>query len=261
MTAPDPMSDCAVFVINLDGSTGRMDALAPLLDAADLDWTRLSAVDGRNGPVPGWERYNEARTIIRHDRPMRGGEMGCFLSHLKALDAFVATGKPFAIVLEDDVIIPPNFKASAQKVIATLEDYAGDTWETVHLMMDTRGYFRPAVEVPGVTTIQHSYFIPCGTPAILWSRRGAQNFLASRYAQEISGMVDRELRSYAARAGHSYHLDPWICDRHDGDSDIDDGADRWAGMANGGRTTLRCKVRRHFPDYLHATISKALRRK
>ncbi|HCU41678.1 glycosyltransferase family 25 protein [Acinetobacter nosocomialis] len=42
-------------------------------------------------------------------KPLTPGELGCSLSHLKALDLFLATEDEYALILEDDAILPENF--------------------------------------------------------------------------------------------------------------------------------------------------------
>ncbi|EXE37093.1 glycosyltransferase family 25 protein [Acinetobacter baumannii] len=41
-------------------------------------------------------------------KPLTPGELGCTLSHLKALELFLATKDEYALILEDDAILPEN---------------------------------------------------------------------------------------------------------------------------------------------------------
>ena len=56
-------------------------------------------------------------------------ELGCVLSHLKALIAVEQAGDPFALVLEDDVILSPEFFTSLPDI---LSDAPGD-WDIIQL--------------------------------------------------------------------------------------------------------------------------------
>jgi glycosyl transferase family 25 len=210
--------------------------------------------------VPGWELYVERQSILRHDRPMSGGELGCYLSHIKALRRFLETPQAYCVVLEDDVQLPSEFASTVTDILAVLEREKPDTWESVHLALNTKLYLRPLAKI-GERTLSHSYYIPCGTPAILWSRRGALAFLDSPFAARIHGTVDRELRSYCARKGRSYVILPSACDRFDDmPSDIDAGENRWAQNPASVTSSVRSKIIRHFPDYVNAAVSSLLRR-
>ncbi|WP_366525747.1 glycosyltransferase family 25 protein, partial [Planktotalea sp.] len=39
-------------------------------------------------------------------RDVNGGEIGCYFSHIRALENFLETGAPYGFVLEDDML--PN---------------------------------------------------------------------------------------------------------------------------------------------------------
>ena len=93
------MRDFDVLVINLEGSDERLESVRHMLDREQVAWRRMPAVDGRHGMPEGDYDYDEAVAIIRHDRPMNTGEIGCYLSHIKALRMFLAGEAACAVVL------------------------------------------------------------------------------------------------------------------------------------------------------------------
>ncbi|GBL24298.1 hypothetical protein EMGBS6_10830 [Opitutia bacterium] len=59
--------------------------------------------------VPEWERLVDMSAYAwrnRLDAP-RAGEVGCYLSHLKAMETFLRTDAPWCVILEDDVEVLP----------------------------------------------------------------------------------------------------------------------------------------------------------
>jgi glycosyl transferase family 25 len=105
----DPLQDLPVWLINLDRATARRAAMEDRLARLGLPYTRFPGVDGRaeearllaNTDVPAFERNMGRKVLI--------GGIGCYHSHLAVWEAFLATGKPVALVLEDDVVFHDDF--------------------------------------------------------------------------------------------------------------------------------------------------------
>ena len=75
------LAKCAIFdvlVINLEGSDERLESVRHMLHREQVEWRRMPAVDGRHGMPEGDYDYDEAAAIIRHDRPLNTGEIGCY---------------------------------------------------------------------------------------------------------------------------------------------------------------------------------------
>ena len=97
-----------IFVINLDRDIERMRMIAENLNALGLSYIRVPAILGK--AVLNREKIiNSKLYSMRNRLPMpRDGEVGCYLSHLKALGAFLETNEPWCIILEDDIKILPE---------------------------------------------------------------------------------------------------------------------------------------------------------
>jgi glycosyl transferase, family 25 len=95
-----------IFVINLDGSTDRLDMISARLDELGLVFERVPAVRGallsetEKRKICPWRPWRYART---------DGEIGCYLSHLKAIRAVADSGLERAIILEDDAAFDEDF--------------------------------------------------------------------------------------------------------------------------------------------------------
>ncbi len=105
------------YYINLDRSADRRVHVEKQLNAYNLASTRIPGIDGLQlGPDLGG--VDPALYRRCHGREIRPGEIGCYLSHLKALQAFLDTGDLFAVILEDDLVILPSYNA----ILSTLVD-------------------------------------------------------------------------------------------------------------------------------------------
>ena len=96
-----------IYVINLDRDAERMASIRANLETLGLPFERLPAVVGKE--VPDWEKLVDLPAYAwrnRLDTP-RAGEVGCYLSHLKAMETFLRTDAPWCVILEDDVEVLP----------------------------------------------------------------------------------------------------------------------------------------------------------
>ena len=109
-------------VINLDRSPERLAAVARGLGRAGVAFERLPAVDGRKLDLDGdpeVQRLIDRRAWMRrHHRNPTAADIGCYLSHLHALDRFLAQPRPLGLILEDDADVAPDFIASVAPAVA-----------------------------------------------------------------------------------------------------------------------------------------------
>ena len=114
-------------MINLDRDVERMASLAGSLAARGLAFTRVPAVLGKD--VPDWEGLVDADAYSGRNRNLmpRAGEVGCYLSHLKAMETFLATDTAWCVILEDDVAVRPE----CVEVLSALG--REDDWDLVKL--------------------------------------------------------------------------------------------------------------------------------
>ncbi len=93
------------YIINLEQATVRRVYMENLLSQYKfLDIEFLHAVDGRQfTEAERAEVFDDKKCLGYIGRKPNGGEVGCTLSHRKFCDALLATDKPYAIVLEDDI--------------------------------------------------------------------------------------------------------------------------------------------------------------
>lgn len=128
------LNRCGIYLINLDRSNDRLLSAEQHFNAVGLPFERIVAIDAHNEDMSGYpiERSVFQRT---HGRTtIRPGEIGCYFSHLRALRTFLASGREFGIVLEDDTVPEPWLPAT----LTTLFDWSED-WDIVPLFHFHRG--------------------------------------------------------------------------------------------------------------------------
>lgn len=95
----------STWVINLDRAPERMARISAQLGVLGLPYTRLAAVDARQLTPEQQAQLDEAAYRQRHGMSPVPGELGCYLSHVAVMRAFLASAARFALVLEDDVLL------------------------------------------------------------------------------------------------------------------------------------------------------------
>jgi glycosyl transferase, family 25 len=101
--------DIPVLVINLDRSKERWEGLVARAAAAGFIPERVPAVDGNAVEPSQWKELQFRKFQLWHGRTPMGGEYGCYMSHMHALERVAAAGWPHAVILEDDADFLPSF--------------------------------------------------------------------------------------------------------------------------------------------------------
>ena len=99
------------WVINLDRAPDRWARITAQLHSLGLPHERLSAVDARALTPTQLGALDEPAYRAQHGMTPALGELGCYLSHLQVLQAFLASAADFALVLEDDVVLHHSLPA------------------------------------------------------------------------------------------------------------------------------------------------------
>ncbi len=195
------------YIVNLDRSRDRWERMQALFRKLELDVVRLPAVDGRKMDS---ETLKNLRPKLseRHFwlKEMTPGEIGCYLSHLKAWKALLDTEEEWALVMEDDLFVRDNVK----------EFICDESWipEGVDLIQMTAGKY-PGEELREKTVketvgknarlLKVLQWDNMGTVAYLINRKGAKTMVA--LSEKILGPVDDLLFLYASPARKT--MDAW----------------------------------------------------
>lgn len=174
-----------IYVINLDRDVERMASIRGNLEALGLPFERVPAVMGKD--VPDWESLVDLPAYAwrnRMDRP-RPGEVGCYLSHLKAMETFLRTDAPWCLILEDDVEV----LASCPEILRSLAEK--DDWDLVKLFHFHAGMpVKKRALSAGHQLVAH-LTRTTSSAAYVVNRRAAETLLRSM--RPISEQVDHAL--------------------------------------------------------------------
>ena len=112
-----------VYVIHMASQPKRWDVLMERLSAfPNLHTILVDAIDGRAVPEEVRSRnISPLYPCYTGYSTMTAGEYGCGMSHHKAHGLFLDSGAPFAVVLEDDVLLSPDSDNAIQTVTPLLE--------------------------------------------------------------------------------------------------------------------------------------------
>ncbi len=121
------------FIINLDGAGDRWDAITAAFAPTSFPLVRVPAVDGSALALPHPD-FDERRFRNRHGRATNLREVGCYLSHVASMRAFLATSDEHGLICEDDVRPGADF----EKVIAHALRHAR-LWDILRLSGLGRG--------------------------------------------------------------------------------------------------------------------------
>jgi glycosyl transferase family 25 len=171
------------IVINLERDVARMAHMRGELERCGIKYSRFSAIDGAQLPAD-YARYfpDSAQSVLSR------GEVGCYASHL-AVCGMIARREVASptLVLEDDVALTDALPDILNNLIETLP--AG--WDLVRLSNNAKHACIEESDLgEGRHLVRYSN-VPSSAGAILWSKSGAEKFLAARVR---TLPVDQDLR-------------------------------------------------------------------
>jgi glycosyl transferase, family 25 len=217
-----------VFLINLDSSKQRLKVSEAQLHAAGVSFERIIAVDGRNKPVSEFPTYDEAAAVKYYGRGLSSGEIGCYLSHVKALKQFVKSGHQMALVLEDDFLCQPGCWDMMAALEAAISDGKISDWDLINLNQPPKRFYSWLTNIGDndvSADVLRAFYFPARATAILWSRSGAKSFLAE--AQQPICPVDHGFRRRVSENARGLGISPnpfWVTGAA---SDISEAAPHW----------------------------------
>jgi glycosyl transferase, family 25 len=91
------------YVINLESATKRWSHIQSVFPKLDISFFRVPAIEGKTLRLEPSD-YSESWYRCLHGRETNPPEVGCYLSHLKALRGFLETGAELALICEDDIM-------------------------------------------------------------------------------------------------------------------------------------------------------------
>lgn len=158
-----------IIVISLPRSTARREQAARQLDATGLPWSFLDAVDGAKQKFfpPEYDQRKQLRYFGYHLNP---AQIGCFLSHRRAWEKCVQTGR-LTLVFEDDFHLEPNFSAALALAVTKVAEF-----DLLKLQGINQNKFK-ILEDHGAQQLVRFYRDPLGATAYLMTPAAARVLL------------------------------------------------------------------------------------
>lgn len=183
------------FVINLATSAQRMQNAQTELERHGITPVRVEAFDGRDISLADFASYNDRKAQNFMGRSMSPGEVGCYVSHQRAAQAFLESGDSLGLVFEDDIAIQPAFGRVAP---ALLDWLAGrDDWHCVNIGASRLKITTPLAQF-STTKLVRAHYFPMLAHALIWNRAGAEAFLSA--SEPIFCPLDNMLRQILTRS-------------------------------------------------------------
>lgn len=126
--------NCAVFLINMDRSADRLAQFRKNFELIKMPFNRISGFDAGQEDMTSCLIDHDSFKKTHGRKSIRLGEIGCYQSHLRALRAFIVSGKEFGLILEDDVMPQLNISLAVAQLIAWKDD-----WDIVPLFHFHKG--------------------------------------------------------------------------------------------------------------------------
>lgn len=197
------------YATNLDRSKDRCASLQTAYAASDLASTllvRVPAVDGsalNQSDLEALLTPNALHEVQRIDTTgyrqahfeATRGAIGCYLTHMHALERVATQSEQYALIFEDDANLPSNAFALVERALACAGDPA--SWDMLVFNCECllcQHYPTSARQCQGLHKVQHF----SKTHTYIVTPRSAATILSLLQAQKISQQVDLQLSCLAS---------------------------------------------------------------
>lgn len=179
-----------LLLINLARATERRTTMSARLKAVGQPFEVLDATDGRAlTPAQRALADQPARRWIT-EYPLSDNEIGCWLSHLRAMQALLDSDAPMLAVLEDDLLIDAGLPAVLAAIAAR-----GIPFDMIDLHRNhKRGeVFAPCTPLLADVALGRIGYTHMNNFGYVVSRRGAERFIArsTRFVHAVDKAMHR----------------------------------------------------------------------
>jgi glycosyl transferase, family 25 len=195
-----------LFIINLDRQPERLGRMKSLFEGLGLQFSRVSAVDGKRLSEEEIRRWQSEDV---GSRQLRAGETACFLSHRECWQRIVDEGLPHAAIFEDDLHLGED--AAVLLRSGTWVPEEADIIKIETKLQYARVDRSPVGQVGG-RTLNRLRSRHAGAGGYIVTRNGAEKLL--RMSETFSSPADQfifNLDLPSARSLAIYQLLPAVC--------------------------------------------------
>ena len=164
----------------MERSTDRLERMRERLDGANIPWQRVAAVHGASMKPHQYAGVDRQGFLRAHGRHIEHGDIGCYISHVKALQAFLASDDEFGLILEDDVAFHRDFHLVMSDLLRNTRH-----WDVVQFAGRHHGMPVPQLKLSGNYRLVAFLTRRTGAGAYLVSRKAAQNYIEKLYPIQV----------------------------------------------------------------------------
>ncbi|MHB8789324.1 MAG: glycosyltransferase family 25 protein [Desulfobulbaceae bacterium] len=161
-----------IFYLNLDKDVDRRESMERQLQLVGLPYERISGVYGAGlSDHELSEVYSKHRAMRRYCMDLNKAQIGCAMSKILAYREILERDLPYALILEDDVILPGNLKVSIEFLEKVVDKHKAE----IILLSPAAGNFTKTNKVR------------CANSIILGQYTGgfyASSYIVTKYAAE-----------------------------------------------------------------------------
>lgn len=118
-----------IFVINLEKDVERRASISRQLEQLGLGYEIVEGVYGAELSKDELkDNYSDRKAKWRVARSLVSAEIGCALSHIKVYREIVEQGLSFTLILEDDVILPPELDVLLADCAKVVDPRRPEVW-------------------------------------------------------------------------------------------------------------------------------------
>jgi len=110
-----------IYFINMNQNIDRWNKIKDTLP-------NLHRFEGINGKTLDPEKLIQQERLAEQNE-LLPGQLGCALSHMAVMEAIKIQDEPYGLILEDDVIVPPNFT----EIFDNIKGYFPENWDIIFL--------------------------------------------------------------------------------------------------------------------------------
>ncbi len=243
--------DIKYYVINLDRSKERLNDILSQFSLEKLELDKVNAIDGQTLDLDDTADDIECRKEM--GRSIQPGEVGCSLSHRRALETFRSTSAEFAVILEDDAVLTDEFSKKIEALSTFIKANPHLKVCAVNLGPSDYKYTTQLVKLNN-TELLRAHRFPMLATGILWTKHGAQIVLDD--SGKIKYPYDNYLRIKLTHGHVGLSVRPSLISSAEVLSDID-ARSTSAGRSKQNRSRLYFykKQKRVFREKIIAIIS------
>ena len=159
--------DYKAFVINLEHADARWNHMLSQLEQLEIPYQRIEGVYGdRLGDDV--EGYNAFKYQVLTGKQTNKREIGCYFSHMKALQAFLDSGLQFGLILEDDATLPEEIDLLLKSAFEQPQN-----WDMIRLTSSREGSYLPFTQLLGGHQLAYNLKVLKNTAAYVVNRHAA----------------------------------------------------------------------------------------